>query len=117
MRELQIGATRFRLRADPRGSAWIATAEDVERGERFGPEIIAASEADALDTLARWLGWQREHTEALEALQQAERSYHRALTGQAFGAPDHHSGDTARLLDEVDRARHHLDAVRGRQPR
>jgi hypothetical protein len=115
--QVQIGAKRFRLRVEPRGTVWLATAEDADRGDRFGPEITAESEARALEALERWLDWQHEHIEALEALQRAERSYHRAVAGDAFSAPDQRSGDAARLLDDVDRARLRLDAVRARQPR
>ena len=68
----------------------------------------------------RWLAWQREHAAALEALQQAQRAYHRTIAGSAFANPT--EGPTAtelqkESLDGVENARVRLDEIRARQPR
>ena len=61
----------------------------------------------------------REHTAALEALQQAERAYHRTIAGSAFASPT--EGPSAievqkESLDAVESARVRLDEIRGRRP-
>jgi hypothetical protein len=66
-----------------------------------------------------WLDWQREHAEALTALQEAQRAYHRTVAGSAFANPT--EGPTPVELQKESRsaleaARQHLDEVRGRQP-
>ena len=67
----------------------------------------------------RWLAWQREHAAALEALQQAQRAYHRTIAGSAFASQT--EGPTAielrnESLEVVEAARVHLDEIRSRQP-
>ena len=57
-----------------------------------------------------------EHTAALEALQQAQRAYHRTIAGSAFASPT--EGPSAiemqkESLDAVEAARVRLDEVRG----
>lgn len=66
----------------------------------------------------RWLEWQREHTEALQALQETQRLYYRAVSGNAFAA-DGVAADEATqdALPAMDEARSRLDEVRARQPR
>ena len=65
-----------------------------------------------------WIRWQREHSAALQVLQEAQRLYHRVRSDHAFGVEDEAAADkqkeTLRLLDE---ARLHLDRIRARQPR
>ena len=66
-----------------------------------------------------WAGWQREHAEALTALQEAQRAYHRTIAGSAFANPT--EGPTPielqrESLDLVEAARVRLDAIRARQP-
>ena len=66
-----------------------------------------------------FLDWQRQHAAALEALQQAQRAYHRTIAGSAFTSPI--DGPTAielqkESLDRVEAARVRLDQVRLRQP-
>ena len=66
-----------------------------------------------------WLVWQREHTAALEALQEAQRAYHRTIAGSAFASPT--EGPTAielqkESLDVVEAARVRLDEIRARRP-
>jgi hypothetical protein len=67
----------------------------------------------------RWLEWQHEHAAALEALQQAQRAYHRTIAGSAFASAA--EGPSAielqkESLDAVEAARVRLDEVRGRRP-
>ena len=65
-----------------------------------------------------WLHWQREHSDALQALQEAQRRYHRVLSGHAFAAQDDAAMDRQKhVLREVDLARVQLDGIRARQPR
>lgn len=64
-----------------------------------------------------WISWQREHTDALQALQDAQRAYHRALSGAAFlGPEDATSEAVGNALQVMDAARMRLDDVRARQP-
>ncbi len=68
----------------------------------------------------QWLQWQREHTAALAALQEAQRAYHRTIAGSAFASPT--EGPTATelqkdSLDVVEAARVRLDEIRDRQPK
>ena len=67
----------------------------------------------------RWLEWQREHAAALEALQQAQRAYHRTIAGSAFASPT--EGPSAielqkESLEALEAARVRLDEIRSRQP-
>lgn len=118
MPEVVVSGTRYRISAERREREWVASARVDETGERFGPELSGPFEAATVDRVERWLGWQAEHAAALEALQQAERSYHRAMAGQAFAAGPGGAGPaTLALLDELDAARRRLDAIRDRQPR
>ena len=66
-----------------------------------------------------WLEWQHEHAAALEALQQAQRAYHRTIAGSAFVSPA--EGPSAIELQKeslgvVEAARVRLDEIRGRCP-
>ena len=72
------------------------------------------------DDAGPWQRWQREHTEALAALQQAQRAYHREVAARAFGASANDPEEAARrkeLLGWVEAARIRLDEIRARQPR
>ena len=67
----------------------------------------------------RWLEWQREHAAALEALQEAQRAYHRIIAGSAFASPS--EGPSAvelqkESLDALEAARVRLDEIRSRKP-
>jgi hypothetical protein len=67
----------------------------------------------------RWLEWQREHAAALEALQQAQRAYHRTIAGSAFASPTEGPSPIEmqkESLDAVEAARVRLDEIRARQP-
>jgi hypothetical protein len=91
-----------------------------------------------------WLEWQRDHAEALAALQEAQRAYHRTVVERALAsrrpsavasqppaadgqqpAADGSSSNAGpvtavvnvqQALDAVDAARVKLDAVRARKP-
>jgi hypothetical protein len=119
-REFVIGGARYRTIVTGHEGHWVAHAERSDTGERFGVECSGVSEADAVDRLTRWIEWQHDHAAALEALQQAERAYHRTIAGSAFVSPI--EGPSAAelqqdALDLLKAARLRLDEVRGREPR
>ena len=104
-----------RLTAVRENGHWMAWAERLGSGDRFGIEVTAPTSDEALARLGRWLEWQHEHTGALGALQEAQRAYHRAVTERAFGRQDG-SDRTWDSLELVERARARLDDVRARRP-
>jgi hypothetical protein len=109
----------YRTRTLLRETGWVAWAERVEDGSRFGIECSAPTEADAIARLTRWLEWQREHMTALAALQEAEHDYHRTIAGSAFTAPDEGPSPIEMQKDglkAVEAARLRLDDVRARKP-
>jgi hypothetical protein len=119
MNQISIGNTRYRLVAVERDGDWLAHAEREDTGDPFGVECAGPTEADAVARLTRWLTWQIEHTAALEALQGAERAYHRTIAGSAFASPT--EGPTAielqkESLEAVEAARIRLDDIRSRRP-
>ena len=117
MKQLSFGGVAFRLRSMESGGAWVAFAERLDDGARFGIEWSGASEDEAFARLAAWLTWQHEHAEALAALQNAEGDYHRTIAGSAFGAAG--GPENAMLTDglnAVAAARVRLDAIRARRP-
>jgi hypothetical protein len=116
--DVTIGSTLYDLGTTERNGQFTAHAVTGETRERFGIETSAGSAAEALDKLTRWLEWQHEHTQALAALQQAERAYHRAMGDAAFAvARDINAPDVSKTsLEQVDAARRALDDVRGRRP-
>ncbi len=115
--ELTVGSITYRLVTVQRDAQFMAYAVRVDTNERFGIETSGADPEEAQSRLAAWLEWQYEHTQALEALQQAERAYHRAMAGAAFATADGDSTEAARLsLESVNAARAQLDDVRARRP-
>ena len=71
------------------------------------------------ETSTEWIAWQREHAAALEALQEAQRAYHRTVAGSAFANPS--EGPAAvevqkASLEKLEAARIRLDEVRARRP-
>ncbi len=119
MREISFGERKYRIIVAEREGDWTARAERVDTGDSFGIVCAGPSEAAATDHLAEWLIWQHEHSSALEALQQAERAYHRTIAGSAFAGP----GDEPDVveaqngaLEQVDDARVRLDEIRARKP-
>jgi hypothetical protein len=80
-----------------------------------------------------WLAWQHDHAEALAALQEAQRAYHRTVVERALasrrqpvgsllsavdspGSKETPAANVRQALDAVDAARVRLDAVRARKP-
>ena len=119
LKRIIIGGTHYRLICEPREGGWFAHAAREDNGDPFGIECSGASEAEAEAGLRRWLEWQVEHAAALEALQRAERAYHRTIAGSAFASPT--EGPSAielqkESLDAVEAARVRLDDVRARRP-
>ena len=119
MKHVAVGDKGYRLVASERDNQWFAHAVRDDNGDPFGVECSGATEAAALDRLTRWLEWQYEHAAALEALQRAERAYHRTIAGSAFASPT--EGPSAiemqkESLDAVESSRLRLDEVRARRP-
>jgi hypothetical protein len=115
-----VGGVAYTITAQQRGAGWAAAAARAGTGERFGIECASETESGAIERLTEWLIWQREHTNALEALQRAEQAYHRTLAGSAFASAT--EGPSAvelqkESLDRVEAARQRLDEVRARQPK
>lgn len=109
----------LRIICEPREGQWVARAVRDDNGDPFGIECSGDTREAATTRLQQWLDWQREHAAALEALQQAERAYHRTIAGSAFASPS--EGPSAielqkESLDEVEAARVRLDEVRARKP-
>jgi hypothetical protein len=108
-----------RIICQEREGQWIARSFRDDNGDPFGIECVAPTRDEAIGRLNRWLDWQREHAGALEALQQAERAYHRSLAGAAFGPADEEpaAGElTKESLEAVEAARLRLDQVRALKP-
>ena len=119
MHDIAVGRLRYLVRVAQQDSLWVAVAERAETGERYGAECSGGSEAEAVDRLRAWLTWQHQHEAALEALQLAERTYHKLLAASAFVSPG--EGSTSleakrESLDAVEQARRQLDEVRARRP-
>ena len=119
MKQISLGDKTYRLVAAERDGQWLAHAVRDDTGDPFGIECAGATEDAACGRLSRWLEWQHEHAAALEALQGAERSYHRTIAGSAFASPT--EGPSAIELQKeslaaVEAARARLDEVRGRKP-
>ena len=118
MRCICIGDRHYRIVTVARDGEWAARAELVATGERFGIECSGQTDTAAIEHLAQWLNWQHEHASALDALQEAERAYHRTIAGSAFANPT--EGPTAielqkEAFNKVDAARVRLDEVRARR--
>ena len=110
---------KTRIFCDERDGRWIARAVREDTGDPFGVEYGAETKEAATARLEQWLDWQREHAAALDALQTAERAYHRTIAGSAFASPS--EGPSAielqkESLDAVEGARVRLDEVRARKP-
>jgi hypothetical protein len=109
----------YAIRTVERDGRWVAYAERIDNGDRFGIECAAATEREAADRLKRWLDWQAEHTAALEALQAAESAYHRTIAGSAFASAIEGPSPTEmqkESLEVLEAARLRLDEVRARKP-
>lgn len=109
----------MKILCSERESRWVARAVREDTGDPFGIECAGDTEREAIERLTRWLEWQKEHAAALDALQQAERAYHRTVSGSAFANPT--EGPTAveiqrDTLAAVEAARIRLDDARARKP-
>jgi hypothetical protein len=119
MREVCVGDLRYRIVVMQRDTRFVAHAERVDTGGRFGMECAGASEQEACVRLVRWLEWQREHVAALEALRRAEQAYYRTVAGSAFGYPLEDPSPAelqTESLEQVEAARVALDEIRARRP-
>jgi hypothetical protein len=110
---------KTRIICDHREGRWVARAFRADNGDPFGIECAADTKDAAETRLTRWLDWQREHAAALEALQTAERAYHRTIAGSAFASPTEGPSPIElqkESLETVEAARVRLDDVRARKP-
>jgi hypothetical protein len=119
MTEITVGDFRYRLVAVERGAQWIAHAVREDTGNPFGIECSGPTSDDAIGRLTTWLTWQSAHIAAIDALQTAERAYHRTIAGSAFANSS--EGPTALELQKeslaaLEDARVRLDEVRARKP-
>lgn len=108
-----------RILCDQRDGRWIARAVCEDNGDPFGIECEGTTQDEAVARLTRWLDWQREHAAALDALQQAERAYHRTIAGSAFASASDGAATIEwqkESLEAVEAARIRLDEVRARRP-
>jgi hypothetical protein len=118
-RDVTIGDVTYRLHALARDGEWVAHAEASSTGDRFGIECVGTTRDAAIGRLTVWLTWQTEHAAALDALQRAERAYHRSAGERA--STTRSDGSTAidvrhESLEDIDTARVRLDEVRARRP-
>jgi hypothetical protein len=119
MKKISVGDAQYQVLCELRDGQWIARATRVPTGDPFGVECAGETEAEAVARLTRWLEWQSEHAAALDALQRAERAYHRTIAGSAFASPT--EGPSAielqkESLEAVEAARVQLDEIRTRKP-
>jgi hypothetical protein len=114
--QVEIGGCVYTLVTSAKEQQWTAHALRGETSERYGVEVTAGSEDDARARLTRWLTWQYEHTVALDALQQAEKAFHRAIAGSAFASPDAQAAESKPARAAMDAARNALDDIRARRP-
>ena len=110
---------KCRIVCDERNGHWIARAYRADNADPFGIECAAPTRGEAIERMERWLDWQRDHAAALDALQQAERAYHRTIAGSAFASTS--EGPTPLELQKeslhaLEAARVALDEVRARRP-
>jgi hypothetical protein len=118
-RSIVIDGIPFLVEVVERDGRWTAAARREDSGDRYGPSISAATPDEAAERLIGWIGWQREHASALEALQAAEASYQRVVASSAFYAgPDGPPPAEPRrdALARVEESRVRLDEVRQRRP-
>jgi hypothetical protein len=116
--DIDIGGTTYTLDVIEREGQWYAEARKMPSGMRIGPTATAATADDAIARLVPWLEWQRDHQEALAALQAAEQSYHRAIAGSAFSSGLAEATELQHeALQRIEDARLRLEEVRQAQPR
>lgn len=119
MKEISVGSRRYRLAAFERDGSWTARAFSQDSAERYGVECSGTTDSEAIGRLVAWLEWQQAHVAALEALQAAERAYHRTVTGSAFAdrqAQLESHAARREALEALEAARRRLDELRARRP-
>ena len=119
MKEISIGAVRYRILATLREGQWVARAERVDTGDRFGIECTGASPGEAVEGVEHWIEWQHDHAAALEDLQRAEHAYQRTIAASAFANPTEEPSALEmqrESLEAVEAARVRLDEIRARRP-
>ena len=116
-KNLVLGGTTYTLNAIERDNAWVAEARKAPSGMRVGPPVTASTATEAMARLVKWLEWQRDHEDALAALQTAEQTYHRAIAGSAFasGLPEA-TEMQQEALQRIEEARVRLEEIRQNQP-
>lgn len=109
------GDRSYGLELREQGGRWTAEARQIDGGTPAGSSRDANTAEQAIDQLTRWLTWQQTHWAALEQLQDAERFYHRIVTGNAFGSAE--MSDAQReALQHLEEACRTLDVIRAAQP-
>jgi hypothetical protein len=114
--EITIGQQTFRIVTTEEAERWTAHAIRVDTGDRFGVDASADSPERAAARLSEWLEWQAQHTDALAALQSAERDYHRSIADGAFAGAETQGPSSAEYLEAVKAACRTLDDIRVRRP-
>jgi hypothetical protein len=110
---------RHRVERVTEAGYWVVYLVDAVTGDRVGLTFRGATEAEAVARLQRWTAWQRDHDAAFRRLQAAVREYYRAETQGGLTAVHEDMADDERrltALEQLDRARLELDAVRRRRP-
>lgn len=120
MPSVTVGQVGYRIRASQRTGRWTAYAVRADTGDRFGADVVGDSEERVVAAVTRWLEWQSAHAQALAALQEAERAYHRSVAGNLFATAAADESATRRVrrdaLERMEQARGHLDEIRARRP-
>lgn len=117
LKNVAIGETTYSVTAVERDGGWVAEARKAPSGMRAGPSACAGTPDEAVARLVRWLEWQREHEDALAALQSAEQAYHRAIAGSAFAPGLAEATEVQQeALQRIEAARLRLGEIRQHQP-
>ena len=112
-----ISGTTYTLEVIERQDRWCAEARQAPSGMRIGPTATAATADEAILRLERWLEWQRDHQDALTALQDAQQAYHRAIAGSAFSSGLAEATELQHeALQRIEDARLRLEEVRQAKP-
>ena len=116
-KDLTLGDTTYTVDAIEREGAWIAEARKAPSGMRVGPPATAPTADAAIARLMRWLQWQRDHEDALAALQAAEQTYYRAIAGSAFASGLAEATEMQQEASQrIEEARVRLEDIRQNQP-
>jgi hypothetical protein len=116
-KSLVIGGTTYTLDITERQEIWCVEARQAPSGMRIGPTATAPTADEAIARLTRWLEWQRDHQDALTALQAAQQAYHRAIAGSAFSSGLAEATELQQeALQRIEDARLRLDEVRQAKP-